>query len=39
MTLEADRLKRLDDDIRKREVIVAHADVRVDEQVQMKLNK
>ncbi|CAF1289966.1 unnamed protein product [Adineta steineri] len=39
LTLEADRVKRLDDDIRKREVVLSNTEVHVDQQVQMKLNK
>ncbi|CAF1014534.1 unnamed protein product [Adineta ricciae] len=39
LTLEADRVKRLEDDIRKREVGLANTELHVDQQVQMKLNK
>lgn len=39
LTLEADRLKRLEDDLRKREVALSNVEVHVDQQVQMKLNK
>ncbi len=39
MTLETDRLKRLEDDLRKREVTVSNTELHVDQQVQMKLNK
>ncbi|CAF1431566.1 unnamed protein product [Rotaria sp. Silwood1] len=39
LTLETDRLKRLEDDIRKREVTLSNTELHVDEQVQMKLNK
>jgi len=39
LTLEADRLKRLEDDLRKREVAVSNTELHVDQQVQMKLNK
>ncbi|CAF1252804.1 unnamed protein product [Rotaria sordida] len=38
-TLETDRLKRLEDDIRKREVTLSNTEIHVDQQVQMKLNK
>jgi hypothetical protein len=39
LTLETDRLKRLEDDLRKREVTVSNTEVHVDQEVQMKLNK
>ena len=39
LTLETDRLKRLEDDLRKREVTVSNTELHVDQQVQMKLNK
>ena len=39
LTLETDRLKRLDDDMRKREVILSSTEVHIDQQVQMKLSK
>jgi len=39
LTLETDRLKRLEDDIRKREVTLSNTELHVDQQVQMKLNK
>ncbi|CAF1202029.1 unnamed protein product [Rotaria sordida] len=39
LTLETDRLKRLEDDIRKREVTLSNTEIHVDQQVQMKLNK
>lgn len=39
LTLEADRLKRLEDDLRKREVTLSNTELHVDQQVQMKLNK
>ena len=32
-------MKRLEEDIRKREATVANVELRIDEQVQMKLNK
>ncbi|CAF4941028.1 unnamed protein product, partial [Rotaria magnacalcarata] len=38
LTLEADRVKRLEDDIRKREVTLSNTELHVDQQVQMKLN-
>ncbi|CAF4378811.1 unnamed protein product, partial [Rotaria sp. Silwood2] len=34
-----DRVKRLEDDIRKREVTLSNTELHVDQQVQMKLNK
>ncbi|UJR13726.1 hypothetical protein I4U23_000737 [Adineta vaga] len=39
LVLEADRVKRLEDDIRKREVTLSNTELHVDQQVQMKLNK
>lgn len=39
LTLEVDRLKRLEDDLRKREVTLSNMELHVDQQVQMKLNK
>ncbi|CAM4891276.1 unnamed protein product [Rotaria socialis] len=39
LTLEVDRVKRLEDDIRKREVTLSNTELHVDQQVQMKLNK
>ncbi|CAF2581569.1 unnamed protein product [Rotaria sp. Silwood2] len=39
LTLETDRVKRLEDDIRKREVTLSNTELHVDQQVQMKLNK
>lgn len=39
LTLETDRLKRLEEDLRKREVTLSNMEVHVDQQVQMKLNK
>ena len=39
LTLEADRVKRLEDDLRKREVTLSNTEVHVDQQVQMKLSK
>lgn len=39
LTLEVDRLKRLEDDLRKREIALSNVEVHVDQQVQMKLNK
>ncbi|CAF0952557.1 unnamed protein product [Adineta ricciae] len=39
LALEADRVKRLEDDIRKREVGLTNTELHVDQQVQMKLNK
>jgi len=39
LALESDRVKRLEDDIRKREVILSNTELQVDQQVQMKLNK
>ncbi len=39
LTLETDRLKRLEDDLRKREVTVSNTEVHVDQEVQIKLNK
>jgi len=37
--LETDRLKRLEDDFRKREVVLSNTELHVDQQVQSKLNK